>query len=69
MSTLCDTTPHRVEIQKLNFTFHKKKHTYGSRKQEENFKRRDIFQNETIKPVLSGHPRDPRWCPRNTGLL
>ena len=26
VSTLCDTTPHRVEIHKLNFTFHKKTH-------------------------------------------
>ena len=22
----------------------------------------------TVKPVLSGHPRDPRYCPLNRGV-
>ena len=44
---------------KLNFTF-RKRHTYGSaytkyasRKQAKNFERRDVFENGTIRPVLS----------------
>ena len=26
------------------------------------------INDDTVKPVLSGHPRDPRYCPLNGGV-